>query len=246
MTTGDPRGDVAHILEWLEQHGAARNREGMARYGIRSPKVFGVSMADMRPFVRHIGRSHDLALALWDTGWHEARIIASFVDEPAEVTRAQMDRWCRQFDNWAVCDSVCMHLFDRTPHAFDKVVQWTRRSREFERRAAFALLASLAVHDRRAPDETFASRLPLIERAATDERNFVKKAVNWALRQIGKRNHALNAAAIAVAERLAASGSPAARWVGKDAVRELTSASVASRLAVRAHAATARRRRDPA
>ena len=225
---------VDDILAWLQRRGTQRNREGMARYGIRSARAFGVSMATMRPLVTRLGRDHDLAIALWETGWLEARVLASFVDDPAQVTRAQMERWCRAFDNWAVCDSVCLHLFDKTPHAFDKVTQWSRRTREFERRAAFALLASLAVHDRRAPDDAFTSRVVLIESAATDERNFVKKAVNWALRQVGKRNAALNAAAVTLARRLAASGSRPARWVGKDALRELTSATTLARIEARA------------
>ena len=152
---------------------------------------------------KRLGRNHELAAALWDTGWYEARMLTSFVDEPARVTPAQMDRWCRDFDNWAICDTVCFHLFDRTPHAWAKVAQWRDRRDEFVKRAAFALLWSLTVHDKRADDEPFAEGLPLIERAATDERNFVKKAVNMALRAIGKRNPALNAAAVTVARRLA-------------------------------------------
>ncbi len=225
--------DVDQVLAWLKRRGTQRNRDGMARYGIRSARVFGVSMATMRPLVKRLGRDHDLALALWEAGWLEARVLASFVDEPARVTRAQMNRWCRDFDNWAVCDSVCIHLFDRTPHAFAKVAQWSRRRDEFVKRAAFALLAGLAVHDRQASDAMFEACLPLVERAATDDRNFVKKAVNWALRQVGKRNLALNASAVVVAQRLAASSSAPARWVGRDALRELTSEAVASRLVAR-------------
>ena len=224
---------VQKVLKWLERRGTKRNREGMARYGIRARKVFGVSVATMRPLAKRLGRNHELAAALWDTGWHEARILASLVDEPAHVTPAQMDRWCREFDNWAVCDSVCFHLFDRTPHAFRKVAQWCDRREEFVKRAAFALLAGLAVHDKRASDERFVECLPLIERAANDERNFVKKSVNWALRAIGKRNPTLNAAAVTVARRLADSPEAAARWAGKDALRELTSPAVMRRLAAR-------------
>ena len=189
------------MLAWLERRGTKRNRQGMARYGIHARKVFGVSVATMRPLIKRLGRNHELAAVLWATGWHEARILASLVDEPARVTSAQMDRWCREFDNWAVCDSVCFHLFDRTPHAFRKVAQWCDRRDEFVKRAAFALLAGLAVHDKRSPDERFVECLPLIERAANDERKFVKKSVNWALRAIGKRNPTLNAAAVTVARR---------------------------------------------
>jgi 3-methyladenine DNA glycosylase AlkD len=164
--------------------------------------------------------SHDLAAALWDTGWYEARLLTSFVDEPARVTPEQMDRWCRDFDNWGLCDTLCFHLFDRTPHAWDKVAQWSDERDEFVKRAAFALLASLAGHDKRAADEPFLASLPSIERAAADERNFVKKGVSWALRMTGRRNPALNAAAAEVARRLAVSPDAAARWVGKDALKD--------------------------
>jgi 3-methyladenine DNA glycosylase AlkD len=164
----------------------------------------------------------ELAAALWQTGWYEARMMAAFVDEPDRVTAAQMDRWARDFDNWAICDTMCMHLFDRTPHAWRKVEQWSGRRDEFVKRAAFALLASIALHDKRAGDEPFLKSLALIERAASDERNFVKKGVSWALRGIGRRNPRLREEALDLARRLAASSDPAARWVGKDAVRDLT------------------------
>jgi 3-methyladenine DNA glycosylase AlkD len=209
----------------------------MARYGIVSEKVFGVSVSALRQYAKRLGRNHELASALWATRWYEARMLAAFVEEPGRVTPAQMDRWCRDFDNWAICDTVCFHLFDRTPHAWRKIEQWSRRRDEFVKRAAFALLASLTVHDRRAEDERFTHGLLLVERAATDERNFVRKAVNWALRSIGKRNPALNAAAVTVARRLAGSPVAAARWVGKDALRELTSPGVIRRLAARRSAA---------
>ena len=188
-------------LSWLKRRGSARNVDGMARFGITSPKAFGVSAEPMRELARKLGRHHDLAERLWNSGWHEARIVASLVDEPACVTPAQMDRWARDFNNWAVCDSVCFHLFDRSPHAWKKAEQWSRREAEFVKRAGFALMAGLAVHDKVTVDPPFVRLLPIIERGATDKRNFVKKAVNWALRQIGKRNLTLNAAAIAVARR---------------------------------------------
>ena len=224
---------VRNVLCWLEARGTLADREGMARFGIRSKQVYGVSMTTMRPLIKQLGKDHELAVALWETGWHEARILASFVAEPNRVTPRLMDRWCRDFDNWAVCDSVCLHLFDRTPHAFDKVAVWSRRRDEFVKRAAFALLAGLAVHDKRSEDARFIQCLPLIEQAAVDPRNFVKKAVNWALRQIGKRNLALHAAATELAERLVVSSAAAPRWVGKDALRELTSPAVQTRLARR-------------
>jgi 3-methyladenine DNA glycosylase AlkD len=194
----------------------------MARYGIPSDNALGVSVADIRLLAKRLGRNHQLAAALWDTGVYEARMLTSFVAEPARITPAQMDCWCGDLDNWAICDTLCFHLFDRTPHAWQKVAQWSDRSDEFGKRAAFALLWGLSVHDKHAGDELFAKGLVLTERAASDERNFVKKAVNMALRAIGKRNAALRTAAVTVARRLAESPEGAARWVGKDALRELT------------------------
>jgi 3-methyladenine DNA glycosylase AlkD len=221
---------VRATLASLKRRGSKRNRDGMARFGIISTKIFGVSLADLRQLARRAGRSHELAAALWDTGWHEARTLAAFVEDPARVTPRQMDQWCRTFDNWAICDTVCFDLFDRTPHAWRKIRVWSRRKDEFVRRAAFALLASVSVHDKKAGDERFLHGLRLVEQAADDGRNFVKKAVNWALRAIGKRNLALHAAAVEVAARLARSPDGTSRWVGKDALRELTSPSVLQRL----------------
>ena len=202
----------------------------MARYAIPSHNAFGVSVSDIRVLGKRLGRNHELAAALWDTGWYEARMLTSFVDEPARVTSGQMDRWCGEFDNWGICDTLCFHLFDRTPHAWGKVAKWCDRPEEFVKRAAFALLWALTVHDKEADDEPFLHGLLRVERAADDERHFVKKAVNMALRAIGKRNAGLNAAALAVARRLAASPEVGARWTGKDALRELTSPGVVRRL----------------
>jgi 3-methyladenine DNA glycosylase AlkD len=210
-----------------------RDRENLARFAISTSKFFGVSMANLQVLAKDLGRDHELAAALWDTGWYEARMLVSLVDEPAHVTAAPMDRWCRDFDNWAICDTACFALFDRTPHAWRKVAQWSRRRDEFGKRAAFGLLWGLTVHDKRADDETFLQALLLVERAASDERNFAKKAVNMALRGIGKRSPALNAAVVVVAGRLATSPESAARRVGKDALRELTSTAVTRRLATR-------------
>lgn len=218
-------------LKWLARHGSRRNVEGMARYGIRSDKAFGVSMSAMRPLVKRLGRDHSLALALWASGWHEARIVAALIDDPAAVTRRQMDAWARDFENWAICDTVCIHLFDRTPHAWDKVHQWSRDRREYVKRAAFSLLAGLTVHQGDTGDRRFLAELPRIVEGARDERPMVSKAVNWALRQIGKRNRRLHARAVAVARRLTAASEPVPRWVGKDALRELTSPAVLRRLA---------------
>ncbi|HEY8258681.1 MAG TPA: DNA alkylation repair protein [Gemmatimonadales bacterium] len=222
---------VREALTWLERRGTARNREGMARYAIVADKVFGVSVADVQRLAKTLGRDHELADALWKTGWYEARMLTAFVDEPDRVTSSQMDRWARDFDNWAICDTLCFHLFDRTPHAWKKVVQWSTRRDEFVKRAAFALLAGLSLHDKRSGDEPFLRSLALVERAATDERNFVKKAVSWALRVAGRRNRAINAAAVELSRRLAGSSDPAARWIGKGALRELTSPLVKRRLA---------------
>jgi 3-methyladenine DNA glycosylase AlkD len=227
---------VTEALRWLERRGTKRNRDAMLRYGIVAPKAFGVSMGDIKQLSKTLGRDHDLALALWDAEWYEARLLTSFVDEPERVTAAQMDRWARDFDNWGVCDTLCFHLFDRTPHAWRKIEQWSKRQDEFVKRAAFALLASVALHDKRAPDAPFVKSLALIERAASDDRNFVKKGVSWALRLIGRRNAALNVAALETARRLVESSDASARWIGRDAVKELTGPVVRRQLAARKRA----------
>ncbi|MCI0402863.1 MAG: DNA alkylation repair protein [Acidobacteria bacterium] len=232
-TKGRLEAEVQAVLASLKRLGSKRNRDGMARYGIVSHKAFGVPVSTLQQLAKRLGRNHELAAALWDTGWYEARMLCAFVDEPERVTAAQMDRWRRDFDNWAICDTVCFHLFDRTPQAFRKVVPWSRRRDEFGKRAAFALLASLALHDKRAADDSFTRCLPLVERAATDERNFVKKGVSWALRGIGRRNLKLHPAAVKVAQRLSASPHPAARWVGRDALRELSNPKVVRQLEAR-------------
>ena len=188
--------EVATALAWLERRGTRKNRDSLARYGITAPKAFGVSMTTMQALAKRLGRNHALAHALWDTGWYEARTLVAFVADPAQTTPAEMDAWCRDFDNWAICDSLCFYLFDRTPHAWAMVGRWARRRPEFEKRAGFALLAALALHDKAAPESRFRTSFALIERAATDERNFVKKGVSWALRAIGHRNLALHAAAV--------------------------------------------------
>jgi 3-methyladenine DNA glycosylase AlkD len=222
--------DVQDALSWLERKSTKRDRDNLKRFGINANKAFGVSVANIQILAKRLGHSHELALALWKTGWYEARMLTSFVDEPARVTPAQMDRWCRDFDNWGICDTVCFHLFDRTPHAWDKVAQWHDKKEEFVKRAAFALIAGLSLHDKQSGDEPFIESLRYIERAASDERNFVKKGVSWALRVLGRRSAALNVAAMDVSRRLAASPEPAARWIGKGALKELTSPAVTRRL----------------
>jgi 3-methyladenine DNA glycosylase AlkD len=235
---------VKGVLESLERLADKRVLEDMSkRYGVYTNKAFGVSMSNIQKVAKPLGRNHELAAALWETRWYEARMVTSFIDEPSRVTGAQMDRWCRDFDNWGIVDTVCFNLFDRAPHAWSKVTQWSNKEAEFIKRAAFALLWSLTVHDKQASDEQFIQGLVYIERAADDERHFVKKAVNMALRAVGKRNAALNAAAVKVARRLADSPSASARWVGKDALRELTSPGVARRLAARGHSTKGRSER---
>jgi 3-methyladenine DNA glycosylase AlkD len=177
---------VQGVLDWLKAHSTKATLQGMARYAIPSAQRHGRAMKDLKALGKQLGRQHELALALWDTGWYEARILTSFVADPAQLTAAQMDRWCRDFDNWAFCDTLSFNLFDRSPHAWAKVQQWSRLKGEFQKRTAFALLWSLALHDKQAGDEPFLRGLEIIEGAAGDDRNFVKKAVNMALRAIGR------------------------------------------------------------
>ena len=225
------QAQVQSALAWLKSHSRKATLDGMARYAIPSDRAYGVAMKDIKALGKLLGTNHELAIALWSTGVYEARMLASFVGDPSRLTPAQMDRWCKDFDNWAFCDAMSFNLFDRSPHAWAKVAEWSNRRKEFEKRTAFALLWSLTVHDKSAPDERFVHGLTLIEREAEDARNFVKKAVNMALRAIGKRNRNLNAAAVAVAQRLAASDDATAKWIGKDALREITSPRVTKRLA---------------
>lgn len=224
---------VQAALAWLEEKRTEHDHANLARFGITANKAWGVSMANLKLLAKRLGRNHELAAGLWDAEWYEARMLAALVDEPEKVTPAQMDRWCRDFDNWGICDTVCFHLFDRTPHAWRKLELWHDRRDEFVKRAAFALLACLALHDKQTADEPFLTGLRFVEQAAADERNFVKKALSWALRAVGERNPALHAAAVALAERLAASAETTPRWVGKDALRELTRPAVIRRLAAR-------------
>jgi 3-methyladenine DNA glycosylase AlkD len=230
------------VLAELKRRGTQPTVEGLVRYGIQTDRAFGVPMGTLLSMAQRLGKDHALAIALWESGWYEARMLAALVDDPKLVTRRQMNAWAADFDNWAVCDTVCFHLFDRTPFAWEKVRQWSNSPREFVKRAAFWMMTSLGVHDKGAPDTRFLGLLPLIEKGAHDERNFVKKAVSSALRTIGKRNRELNRAALAMAKRLAKSEEPGPRWVGKDALRELASPKVRARLARGAR----RRGRDPA
>ena len=218
------------VLERLKEKARPDQLEGMARYGMAIQNRLGVSIPDLRKLAKELGKDHGLALELWKTGIAEARILAAMVDHSAQLTGEQMDDWARDFNSWDVCDQVCMNLFDKTPLAWEKVRDWSVRNKEFVKRAAFTLIACLAWHDKKAEDARFIELLPLIAEAATDERNFVKKAVNWALRHIGKRNRNLNRAAVDAAREIQRYDSKAARWIARDAIRELESEAVQRKL----------------
>ena len=204
--------------------------KGMARFGINPKNTYGVSIPYLRKMARQIGKNHLLAQRLWSSGIHEARILACLIDDPAEVTEGQMEAWVKDFDSWGVCDQCCSNLFDKTNFSYKKALQWAQRDKEFVKRAGFAMMAVLSVHDKKAHDKVFMKFFPLILRGAEDERNFVKKAVNWALRQIGKRSHTLNEKAIAITKKIQRMNSKSARWIASDALRELTSEAVQKRL----------------
>ena len=217
---------VDEVVRQLKAAGSAETVKGMSRFGIQTARAFGVSIPKLRAIAKKVGKNHDLALQLWETEVHEARILASMIDTPENVTEGQMEKWAKGFDSWDVVDGCCGNLFEKTPFAVKKAIEWSRRDEEFVKRAGFVMMAELAVHDKKASNETFLEFLPLIVKEASDNRNFVKKAVNWALRQIGKRNLALNEAAIHSAKMVGGSESRAAKWVASDALRELTSAPV--------------------
>jgi 3-methyladenine DNA glycosylase AlkD len=233
-STADGRAEA--VVERLRAMGNPANLTGMARYGIDVSNAFGVTIPALRATARQTGRDHALALALWRSGAHEARILASMVDDPARVTVRQMDAWARAFDSWDVCDQVCGNLFDRTPHAIGRVFAWAERPETFVRRAAFATVAGLSVHRRDLSDDVFRAFLPTIEAASDDDRTYVRKAVSWALRQIGKRSLALNADARATAEAIRTSGTRSAGWIASDVARELSGDAVQRRLRERERA----------
>ena len=218
------------IIGEIERRGDPKGVAGMSRFGIKTSKAFGVSIPQLRDLAGKIGKNHHLAEQLWGTGIHEARILAGMIDDPERVTEDQMEKWVADFDSWDIVDGSCGNLFDKTELAVRKAHEWSKRKEEYVKRAGFVLMAELAVHDKKAADKTFLDFLPLIVREASDERNFVKKAVNWALRQIGKRNSALNSAAIKTCSRLRDSDSRSAKWVASYALRELTSAQVKRKL----------------
>jgi 3-methyladenine DNA glycosylase AlkD len=222
--------DTDKILEELKSKGSKKNREGMSRFGINVNKAFGVSVPNMRQLAKEIGKNHELALELWETGYHEARIVASMIADPKQVTEKLMDNWVKDFNSWDLCDQCCSNLFDKTPFAYRKISEWSNSREEFVKRAGFALMAASAVHHKKADDKTFIKFLPIIKRESTDERNYVRKAVNWALRQIGKRNLKLNKETVKTAKEIQKIDSKAARWIAADAIRELTSDYVQKRL----------------
>jgi 3-methyladenine DNA glycosylase AlkD len=218
------------ILERLKSLSNPRAVEGMARFGINPTNTYGVSIPSLREMAKEIRGNHVLAQQLWSSGVHEARILACMIDDAKKVTEAQLENWVKDFDSWDVCDQCCSNLFDKTELAHRKAVEWSRRNEEFVKRAGFVLMAALAVHDKRGKDEAFLKFLPIIKNESVDNRNFVKKAVNWALRQIGKRNQTLNKAAIQTAKKIQEIDSNSARWVASDALRELNSDAVQKKL----------------
>jgi 3-methyladenine DNA glycosylase AlkD len=221
---------LRQVLRRLKSLSHPENLEGMARFAIPIDRALGITTPDLKKLAREIGRNHSLAVQLWATKILEARGLAVMIEEPERVTEAQIERWVKEFDGWSVCDGCCLHLIRRLPFAWPKAFEWSRRRREFEKRAGFALAAALGVHDQGAPDDRFLRFLAVIKRQATDERNFVKKAVNWALRVIGKRNRRLNRAALRTAREIQKIDSHAARWIAADALRELSSDAVRKRL----------------
>lgn len=221
---------VDQILRRIKSHSKPGNREGMARFGINIENAYGVSVNDLRKIAKELGTNHELAVALWITGKHEARILSAFIADPDQVTEELMENWVGDFNSWDLCDQVCSNLFDRRPFAYKKATEWTNREEEFIKRAGFVLMAALAVHDKSAPNSRFEKFFTAIKTHANDNRNYVKKAVNWALRQIGKRNLYLNKKAIAVAEGLGKNDSGSAQWIAKDALRELRSEKVQKKL----------------
>ncbi len=221
------------ILENLKALSDPKAVEGMARFGINPKNTYGVSIPTLRSMAKKERGNHALAQLLWSTGIHEARILSCMIDDAKQVTEQQLEDWVKDLDSWDICDQCCSNLFDKTPWAHIKAVEWTRRNEEFVKRAGFVLMATLSVHDKKATDEAFLKFLPIIKRESIDNRNYVKKAVNWALRQIGKRNLALNKAAIQTSKEIQEKDSSSARWIAADALRELNSEAVQKKLGQR-------------
>jgi 3-methyladenine DNA glycosylase AlkD len=218
------------IIAELSKNRNQKNIDGLARYGINVEKAFGLGAPFMYALAKRIGKNHDLALELWESGFHEARHIATMIDDPGLVTKSQMNKWVRDFNSWDICDGTCSNLFRKTPYAIKKIFEWCDRKEEYVRRAGFSLIAYVAVHHKTRNDDEFLEFFPIIKKHSGDERNFVKKAVNWALRQIGKRSLYLNKAAVKVAKEILETDSRSARWIAKDAIKELTDPKVIARL----------------
>jgi 3-methyladenine DNA glycosylase AlkD len=218
------------VIQKLHALANPENVKGMARYGISQKNNLGISIYHLRPLAKEIGQNHVLALNLWASQIHDARLLACFIDDPEKVTTDQMDSWAEDFDSWDICDQACTSLFDLSPLAYDKVFQWVDHEKEFVKRAAFSLIAGLTVHDKNGSDQIFEQFFPLLIKHSGDNRNYVKKAVNWALRNIGKRNLSLNKSAIKTAKEIQKMNSSSARWIASDAIRELTSEKVQQRL----------------
>jgi len=223
---------INEILEALRKHGSEKNRTGMARFGITTDKAFGVNIPVIRNIAKVYKNEHEIALALWDTGFHEARLLAVFIDNPKLVTKEQANKWVAGFNSWDICDQCCGNLFDKLPFANKLALEWIKDEREYVRRAGFVVFTAQAVHDKKAPNKLFIDFLPYLEKYATDERNFVRKAVNWSLRQIGKRNTTLRIQALECAERISQINSKAARWIAADAIRELNNEKTISRIKI--------------
>lgn len=222
--------NVDQIIQELKKHAVPKNREGMARFGIDVKYALGVSIPSLRKAAKKIGKNHRLAQQLWKTKIHEARILASMIDDPELVTKKQMESWVQDFNSWDLCDQTCMNLFDKTKYAYKIAIEWSKREEEFVKRAGYALMACLAWHDKEAANKKFVQFMPYIRRGSTDQRNFVKKAVNWALRQIGKKNLNLNKVAIKTTKEIQKLDSKAAKWIAADALRELQGEAVQKRL----------------
>jgi len=235
--------DEHDVLATLRKLSRPENIAGMARFGINPNNNLGNTIVTLRTLAKKIGTDHALAGRLWETEIHDARLLATLIDDPRLVTKQQMDRWASAFDSWDICDQCCNNLFSKTPYAYEKIKQWCTKDQEYVKRAGFTLIAVLAVHDKQASDEQFLRLFPLITLGATDTRNYVKKAVNWALRQIGKRNTTLNKKALALARDLKRKDSPAARWIATDAIRELTSDKIQRSLKVKKKKTTRKKER---
>jgi 3-methyladenine DNA glycosylase AlkD len=221
------------ILEKLKTKSRKDQLEGMARFGINTNNRLGVSIPDIRRIAKEFGRNHEVALELWKTGYDDAKITAALVDDPDKVSEDQMDEWVKDFNSWDVCDQICMNLFDRSPYAWKKIFEWSKREKEFVKRAAFTLLACLAWHDKNAEDDKFLEYFPLIKKNVDDDRNYVKKAVSWSLRHIGKRNLNLHKHVLVFANDIKQIDSKTARWIGSDVIRDLHSESTKKRLKIK-------------